>query len=107
MSQVISVPEYVSDDDKNDAYYFIHMLTKSLPIKNEEKVFNVNGVNLKLLYHKTKLKREADLKIEYMGKFYSTKFLHSDLHHYSDLETNWLVSFILKNKKEIENFVLQ
>lgn len=106
MSQIISVPEYVSNDDRNDAYYFIRMLTKSLPIKSEEKLSTINGVKLKLLYNKTVLKREADLQIEHMGKFYSTKFLHSDLHRYNDLETNWLVSFILNNKKEIENFVI-
>ncbi len=103
---IISIPEYVDDDNRNEAHYFINMLLKSLPLKKEIKNGIIDNVNVKLIYNKTKLKRESDFQIDYNNKFYSTKFLHSDLHHYSDLETNWLVSFVLNHKKEIEDFIL-
>lgn len=101
----ISLPEYINDDNRDEAHYFINMLLKSLKLRVQDKPGVIDGVNVLLIYNKTKMKREADFKINYNNQFYSSKFLHSKLHHYSDLETNWLVAFILNHKKEIENFI--
>ena len=101
----IHLPEYISSDERNQAYYFVNMLLKSLPIKKGEKTSTIDGVNVFLSYNKTKVKRESDLKIKYNDKLYSAKFLHSDLNHYNELDSNWLTAFILNHKKDIEDFV--
>ena len=103
---IISLPEYVDDNDKDDAYFFITMLLKSLPLKNDQKSGKIDNVDVILSYNKTKLKREADFKIKYNDKLFSTKFLHSKLHHYDELNINWLVAFVLNHKKEIEDFIV-
>ena len=102
----ISLPEYVSENDRDEAYYFIKMLLASLAIKSDTKTGVIDGFKVILTYNKTKLKRESDFKINYNNKLYSLKFLHSKLHHYSDLETNFLVSFVLNHKKQIEDFII-
>lgn len=107
MSGNVCIAEYVSYEDKNSAHYFINMLLKSLPVKKDEKNVIIDGVNVVLTYNKTSLKREADMKILYEGKLYSTKFLHSDLHHYSDLITNWLTAYVINHKTDLENLANQ
>lgn len=105
-NEFMFLPEYISDDDKDRAYYFINMLIEALPIKHGEKDDVINGVPVKLMYHKSAIKREADFKIYYLDKFYSTKFLHSKIHRYDAVTTNWLVAFILNHKKQIEEFII-
>lgn len=105
VNDFVVLPEYVNSEDKDRAYYFINMLLETLPLKSDIKDGEIDGVNVKLSYHKTVLKREADFKVCYEKKYYSCKFLHSKIHRYGDLETNWLVAFILNHKKEIEEFI--
>lgn len=104
-NQSVWIPEYITDNDRDQAHYFINMLLRSLALKKEEKLGKISEFDVVLTYNKTKLKREADFKVKHNGKFFSLKFLHSKLSHYDELETNWLTAFVLNNKKEIENFV--
>ncbi|MBP0979754.1 MAG: hypothetical protein J6C55_03850 [Oscillospiraceae bacterium] len=105
-NRLVSLPEYISDSDRDEAYYFIKMLLESLALKLDTKTGVIDGFKVVLTYNKTKLKRESDLKIDYNNKLYSLKFLHSKLNHYSDLETNFLVAFVLNHKKQIEDFII-
>ncbi len=106
-NQSVWLPEYITENDRDEAYYFVNMLLKSLVLKTEDKIGKILDFDVILTYNKTKLKRESDLKVKYNNKFYSLKFLHSKLNHYSQLETNWLTAFVLNNKKQIEDFVLE
>lgn len=105
VSNNIFLPEYIDDNDKDSAHFFMDMLLKALPLKNEQKLGVIDNIDVVLTYNKTNLKREADFKIKHSGTFFSSKFLHSKLHHYNNLEVNWLVAFILNHKTEIENFI--
>lgn len=105
-NRFVSLPEYISENDRDEAYYFIKMLLGALSLKTDTKTGIIDGYDVVLTYNKTKLKREADFKINYNNKLYSFKFLHSKLNHYSDLETNFLAAFVLNHKKQIEDFII-
>lgn len=102
----IYVEEYIIDEERDRAYEFIRMLLKALPIKSDVKKGNVEGVNVMLKYHKTKMKNEADFYIDINDEFYTAKYIHSKLNHYKTSITNKLTVFILNNKDAVEEFIM-
>lgn len=102
----IYVEEYITDEERDRAYEFIRMLLKALPIKSDIKNGDVEGVNVMLKYHKTKMKNEANFYIDINGEFYTAKYIHSKLNHYKTSITNKLAAFILNNKDAVEEFIM-
>ncbi|MGD9678828.1 MAG: hypothetical protein AB7V16_10860 [Vulcanibacillus sp.] len=102
----IYVEEYITDEERDRAYEFIRMLLKALPIKSDVKKGDVEGVNVMLTYHKTKMKNEANFYIDINDEFYTAKYIHSKLNHYKISITNKLTVFILNNKDAVEEFIM-
>ena len=103
----VFVEEYITDEERDRAYEFINMLTGALPIKKGEKIGVIESVEVKLVYHKSKLKREANFYINLDGEFYTAKYIHSKLNHYEPTITNKITAFILTNENAVEKFILE
>jgi len=102
----VFVAEYITDEERDRAYEFINMLIGALPIKKGEKSGIIEGVQVKLTYHKSKLKREANFSINLDGEFYTTKYIHSKLNHYEPTVTNKITAFVLSNESAVEEFIM-
>lgn len=102
----VYVAEYITSEDRDRAYEFINMLLAALPIKNGEKTSVIDNKAVKLTYHRTKLKKEADFCVDIEGCLYTCKFIHSKLNHLEESVTNALTAFILSNQDDIERFIM-
>jgi len=102
----VFVEEYITDEERDRAYEFINMLMGALPIKKGEKIGEIEGVGVKLTYHKSKLKREANFYINLDGEFYTAKYIHSKLNHYEPTITNKITAFILSNQSAVEEYIM-
>jgi len=102
----VYVEEYITDEDRDRAYEFINMLLDALPIKKGQKVGTVEGVEVKISYHKSKIKREANFYVGIDDDFYTAKYIHSKLNHYEPIITNKITAFILSNQGAVEQFIM-
>ncbi|MCD8500474.1 MAG: hypothetical protein LRY71_00790 [Bacillaceae bacterium] len=99
---MLYVAEHIKSYDRDKAHYFMELLLKSLPIKRGEIEFELDGVELKLKFNKTPMKREADLQMKLEETFYSCKHLHSKLNVVPSMIVGELVAFVLNHETELE-----
>lgn len=103
----VFVADYITDEERDRAYEYINMLLNALPIRKGEKTGVIEGREVRLTYHKTKLKREAAFYVNINGEFLTAKHIHSKLNHYEVSITNEITAFILSNQQAVEDFIME
>lgn len=99
--------EAIQSYDRDEAHHFVSLLLKALPIQQGERHFEIEGVSFLLTYHKTPLKREANLKMKVGDQYYTCKYLHSTLNHIPATIANEITAFILNHKERLEGEMLK
>ena len=103
----VYLADYITSIERDKAYELVNMLLSAQPIKSGEKTGVIEGIELKLTYNRTKLKKEANLFIKINNEFCTAKYIQSKLNHYDESISNTMTAFILSNEEAIEKFIME